>query len=215
MPGILFFIRFTLLNIWFSKILILNYREIWSAWLDFENNAGDLESISKVLKKREQFYDDSNQLEECQTLLLIDRFKFMNLYPCDQRELKLLGYNDLVHNYSSLATSLTALTNSITNNINLPSKDINEEKEAQSSYETVQSTNPFNSRFNIQRPRYPAPEISKMYPFKPNRGSLNGLQPLPCGNALFLFPTIFSDLLKRLPPPSSFNVILEFHFIQL
>ena len=83
------------------------------------------------MKKREKFYDDSNQLEECQTLLLIDRFKFMNLYPCDQRELKLLGYDDLANNYSSLASSLTALTNSIPNNTNLiTSKDSNEEKES-------------------------------------------------------------------------------------
>ena len=170
------------------------------------------------MKKREKFYDDSNQLEECQTLLLIDRFKFMNLYPCDQRELKLLGYDDLANNYSSLASSLTALTNSIPNNTNhITSKDSNEEKESQSQFETVQSTNPFNSRLNIQRPRFPAPDISKMYPFKPNRGSLNGLQPLPCGNTLYLFPTIFSDLLKRLPPPSSFNVTLNklFYYISI
>ncbi len=137
----------------------------------------------------------------------------MNLYPCDQRELKLLGYNDSIHNYSSLTTSLNALTNSIANNINLPSKDINEENESQTQFEIVQSTNPFNSRINIQRPRFPAPDISKMYPFKPNRGSLNGLQPLPCGNTLFLFPTIFSDLLKRLPPPNSFNVYLRIFYL--
>lgn len=194
--------------------------EIWSTWIDFENYAGNLDDISKVLKKREQVYEDVNQLEERQTLLLIDRYKFMNVYPCSQRELKLLGYSDINNKNYTLLTSGTSLmanlaltnasltTNGNSNAIQIKdgkpfSDDLNYQQQGQNEV-TQHSINPFNSRPIVVTQRYPVPDISKMYPFKPNRSTLNGLQPVP-GGGMFLFPSVFADLIKRLPPPSSFN----------
>ena len=68
---------------------------------------------------------------------------------------------------------------------------------------TCHSINPFN-KLTVQRPRYPCPDINKMYPFKPNRNTFSGLTPVP-GGGLFLFPTIFADMIKRLPPPTCFD----------
>ena len=82
----------------------------------------------------------------------------------------------------------------------------NDESSQSSSQQTTEiyhSINPFN-KLTVKRPRYPCPDVNKMYPFKPNRNTFSGLTPVP-GGGLFLFPTIFADMIKRLPPPTCFD----------
>lgn len=66
------------------------YREIWARFLAFESNIGDLASILKVERRR--FLAFKEEYEGKETALLVDRYKFMDLYPCSTSELKALGY---------------------------------------------------------------------------------------------------------------------------
>lgn len=148
----------------------------------------------------------------------------MNLYPCSSHELKCLGYKDSTNNAlvplvpanmgtgSSLATNLAIANASIANlgsskDNNFSISTVSEEitpASNQQALETAQSSNPF-SRSVVTRPRFPVPDITKMYPFKQNRNSFSGLQPVP-GGGMFLFPSIIADMIKRIPPPSLFDV---------
>ncbi|KAJ8795994.1 hypothetical protein J1605_002756 [Eschrichtius robustus] len=67
--------------------------EIWARFLAFESNIGDLASILKVEKRR--FTAFKEEYEGKETALLVDRYKFMDLYPCSASELKALGYKDV------------------------------------------------------------------------------------------------------------------------
>eukprot|EP00096_Caligus_rogercresseyi_P003916 TRINITY_DN1779_c0_g1_i1.p1 TRINITY_DN1779_c0_g1~~TRINITY_DN1779_c0_g1_i1.p1 ORF type:complete len:728 (+),score=123.76 TRINITY_DN1779_c0_g1_i1:561-2744(+) len=88
--------------------------DIWSKFLEFESKIGDLASIIKVERRRTQVLDfisqnknnsstnsghdsngqlsDSNSAGTNETIQLIDRYRFMDLYPCAQDELRSLGY---------------------------------------------------------------------------------------------------------------------------
>ena len=161
--------------------------------------------------------DDLNQPYERETKLLIDRYKFMNLYPCSKFELKSIGYKDLNNNFAynlvpgfkagESLTSTLALANVSVATLG-PTKEKNfstakEDVTATQTLETSVSANPFNRNI-ITRPRYPEPDTSKMYPFKQKRDNITALQPVP-GGGLFLYPSICADIIKRLPPPSCFN----------
>lgn len=179
--------------------------EIWSEWLMFESNASDLKQITSVIEKRNQTYEEINQLDERQTQLIVDRYKFMNLYPCSVSELKLLGYKDrnLVSSSSSaLTTSQIASTSS--NNLNSLISDESTKVQHEKAYD-LNSYNPFSRLASRKSSRYPVPDVNKMFPFKPNRNAFSGLQPVP-GGGMFLFPSCFAEMIKRLPPPSCFEV---------
>lgn len=64
--------------------------EVWARFLAFESNIGDLASILKVERRRFSAFKDEYEGKE--TALLVDRYKFMDLYPCSTSELKALGY---------------------------------------------------------------------------------------------------------------------------
>lgn len=66
------------------------FREVWARFLAFESNIGDLASILKVERRRFAAFKDEYEGKE--TALLVDRYKFMDLYPCSTSELKALGY---------------------------------------------------------------------------------------------------------------------------
>nr|AAS92630.1 cleavage stimulation factor, 3' pre-RNA, subunit 3, 77kDa [Danio rerio] len=75
--------------------------EIWARFLAFESNIGDLASILKVERRRFMAFKDEYEGKE--TALLVDRYKFMDLYPCSPSELKALGYKDVSRaKYASL-----------------------------------------------------------------------------------------------------------------
>lgn len=73
-----------------SSLWHLLLREIWARFLAFESNIGDLASILKVERRRFAAFKDEYEGKE--TALLVDRYKFMDLYPCSASELKALGY---------------------------------------------------------------------------------------------------------------------------
>ena len=51
---------------------------------------GNAASLHKVDRARRKALNEV--YEDRQALFLVDRFKFMNLWPCDSEQLKLMGY---------------------------------------------------------------------------------------------------------------------------
>ncbi|KAL5010433.1 hypothetical protein ScPMuIL_012738 [Solemya velum] len=70
--------------------------EIWSRFLAFESQVGDLASILKVEKRRGQAIEKVQEFEGKETALLIDRYKYMQLFPCTQME---LNHWDTIQDY--------------------------------------------------------------------------------------------------------------------
>lgn len=181
--------------------------DIWSEWLNFESNAGEISNIMGVVEKRNHQYEETNQLDERQTILIIDRYKFLNLYPCNLNELNLLGYKDSMNflsnssaqnTSSSASTSTLGIISASSNNLIINSDETIGEKYDPNAF------NPFNKLSSRKQNKYPSPNPAKMFPFKPNRNAFSGLQPI-AGGGLFLFPSCFSEMVKRLPPPTCFD----------
>uniref|UniRef100_A0A7N8YHY3 Cleavage stimulation factor subunit 3 n=1 Tax=Mastacembelus armatus TaxID=205130 RepID=A0A7N8YHY3_9TELE len=147
--------------------------EIWARFLAFESNIGDLASILKVERRRFTAFKDEYEGKE--TALLVDRYKFMDLYPCSTSELKALGYKDVSR------AKLAAL---------LP--------------ETVVAPSvPALKDEADRKPEYPKPDTNQMIPFQPRHLAPPGLHPVPGG--VFPVPPAAVILMKLLPPPTCFT----------
>uniref|UniRef100_A0A665VCK2 Cleavage stimulation factor subunit 3 n=1 Tax=Echeneis naucrates TaxID=173247 RepID=A0A665VCK2_ECHNA len=147
--------------------------EIWARFLAFESNIGDLASILKVERRRFTAFKDEYEGKE--TALLVDRYKFMDLYPCSTSELKALGYKDVSR------AKLAAL---------LP--------------ETVVAPSvPALKDEADRKPEYPKPDTNQMIPFQPRHLAPPGLHPVPGG--VFPVPPAAVVLMKLLPPPTCFT----------
>ncbi|CAF1348875.1 unnamed protein product [Didymodactylos carnosus] len=164
--------------------------DIWYEFLKFESNIGDLPSIKKVEKRRNQLYQELNEFDGKEILLLIDRYKFLNLLPCDYDELKLLGYNSdyLYHHHHHHHTS-TKLTNG--NSVHYH-PDLFQIKTAD-----------YYHKIHRDKPNYPQPDIKHMMPYRPTRNVLPGSHPTPGG--VFPLPDTALYLVKVLPPPRNFE----------
>ncbi|XP_055388075.1 protein suppressor of forked isoform X2 [Condylostylus longicornis] len=68
--------------------------DVWNRFLEFESNIGDLSSIVKVERRRCAVLENLKEYEGKETAQLVDRYKFLDLYPCTTMELKSIGYSD-------------------------------------------------------------------------------------------------------------------------
>uniref|UniRef100_A0A182W069 Suppressor of forked domain-containing protein n=1 Tax=Anopheles minimus TaxID=112268 RepID=A0A182W069_9DIPT len=68
--------------------------EVWNRFLEFESNIGDLSSIVKVERRRSAVLEKLKEFEGKETAQLVDRYKFLDLYPCSSSELKSIGYSE-------------------------------------------------------------------------------------------------------------------------
>uniref|UniRef100_A0AAY5EZS8 Cleavage stimulation factor subunit 3 n=1 Tax=Electrophorus electricus TaxID=8005 RepID=A0AAY5EZS8_ELEEL len=147
--------------------------EIWARFLAFESNIGDLASILKVERRRFMAFKDEYEGKE--TALLVDRYKFMDLYPCSTSELKALGY-----------------------------KDVSRAKYAALIPEAVVAPSTPALKDEVDRkPEYPKPDTNQMIPFQPRHLAPPGLHPVPGG--VFPVPPAAVVLMKLLPPPTCFT----------
>lgn len=147
--------------------------EIWARFLAFESNIGDLASILKVERRRFMAFKDEYEGKE--TALLVDRYKFMDLYPCSPSELKALGYKDVSRaKYASLIPEAV-----------------------------VAPSTPALKDEADRKPEYPKPDTCQMIPFQPRHLAPPGLHPVPGG--VFPVPPAAVVLMKLLPPPSCFT----------
>ena len=60
--------------------------------MEFESQIGDLPSINKVEKRRLAVHHTLKDLEGKESSLLVERYKYYDLYPCSAQELRCLGY---------------------------------------------------------------------------------------------------------------------------
>lgn len=68
-----------------------SFSDIWNRFLEFESNIGDLQSIVKVEKRRSEVLSKIKEFEGKETAQLVDRYRFLDLYPCSPAELKSIG----------------------------------------------------------------------------------------------------------------------------
>ena len=68
---------------------------LWNRFIKFETNVGDIASIVKVEKRRGHVLQNLQEFEGNVTAQLVDRYKFMDQYPCTSSELKAIGYRDI------------------------------------------------------------------------------------------------------------------------
>ncbi|KAL0281231.1 UNVERIFIED_CONTAM: hypothetical protein PYX00_002281 [Menopon gallinae] len=80
--------------------------DIWNRFLEFESNIGDLTSIVKVEKRRCAVLQGIKEFEGKETAQLVDRYKFLDLYPCSAAELKSIGYNEVAKTTRAFHPSL-------------------------------------------------------------------------------------------------------------
>ncbi|TNM91208.1 hypothetical protein fugu_003497 [Takifugu bimaculatus] len=147
--------------------------EVWARFLAFESNIGDLASILKVERRRFSAFKDEYEGKE--TALLVDRYKFMDLYPCSSSELKALGYKDVSR--AKLAAMLPEAV--------------------------VAPSAPTLKDEADRKPEYPKPDTNQMIPFQPRHLAPPGLHPVPGG--VFPVPPPAVVLMKLLPPPTCFT----------
>ena len=68
--------------------------EIWTRFLSFESAVGDLSSTVKIEKRRAKVIESKTEFSD--TTLLVDRYRYLDLYPVSSTELKVKELIELV-----------------------------------------------------------------------------------------------------------------------
>ncbi|ALC49674.1 su-f- [Drosophila busckii] len=152
--------------------------EVWNRFLEFESNIGDLSSILKVERRRSSVFENLKEYEGKETAQLVDRYKFLDLYPCTSTELKSIGYAENVGIILNKTTAINAT------GVNCQS---NGDAEADG-----EATQPL-----------PRPDFTQMIPYKPRSCAHPGAHPLAGG--VFPQPPALAAVCSALPPPNSFR----------
>lgn len=153
--------------------------EIWEKFVEFESTVGDLATLIKV-ERRRSLTIKTEETRSRDTVMLVDRYKFLDLLPCTDVELKLIGH----------PASKLPCTNGGSNfaiNAFIRSSD-----------------SPGNSfAMQLRDSNIIKPDVTQMAGFKPSATSGVGMNYIPGGT--FPLPSAVSNLLSRLPPPESFH----------
>jgi cleavage stimulation factor subunit 3 len=169
--------------------------EVWTELIKLENEFGTIEDIVKAEEKINQISSTLSKQETNDNRLIIEKFKFLDLLPCNPNNLRI--FTGLKQQLTA-SPSIASLSNMFT--ALLPS-----------------SSAKFDARLNREA-KYPDIKVELMQPFKPVKQNILAavaVQPIPGG--VFQYPTLLVELIKRLPPPFSFDgpfVKVE-EFIQL
>lgn len=159
---------------------------IWDKFLEFESALGDLSSIAKVEKRRAQVIEklfNKNQLYD--TALFLERYKFQDLLPATNAELKSIGY----FNLKAKASSCLTANNLFNLNIIQNNRDqISNKKDQQNEEED-------DDIFK--------PDTSQLIPFKPIKNPAPNSHIVPGG--IFPPPPTVGQLLSILPHPTCFH----------
>lgn len=101
------------------------------------------------------FKIQNNPLNEVtQSSLMIDRYKYLDLLPCNTNELKAMGYKNVRGQLTSSvqAATMANLSAIFSNNVSISQAEL-----------AAVAAN------ELKRANYPVPDISQMMPFKPVR----------------------------------------------
>ncbi|XP_039154187.1 protein suppressor of forked-like [Drosophila simulans] len=126
--------------------------EVWNRFLEFESNIGDLSSIVKVERRRSAVFENLKEYEGKETAQLVDRYKFLDLYPCTSTELKSIGYAE---------------------NVGIILNKVGGGGQSQNTGEVETDSE--------ATPPLPRPDFSQMIPFKPRPCAHPGAHPLAGG----------------------------------
>ncbi|XP_032581084.1 protein suppressor of forked [Drosophila sechellia] len=126
--------------------------EVWNRFLEFESNIGDLSSIVKVERRRSPVFENLKEYEGKETAQLVDRYKFLDLYPCTSTELKSIGYAE---------------------NVGIILNKVGGGAQSQNTGEVETDSE--------ATPPLPRPDFSQMIPFKPRPCAHPGAHPLAGG----------------------------------
>ncbi|VDL85986.1 unnamed protein product [Nippostrongylus brasiliensis] len=143
--------------------------DIWDRYLEFESLVGDLASTLKVDERRKAAVTGGK--DEGTTLMLIDRYRFLNLVPCTLDQLKLMGYN------KSNTGMLGGMTGVSTGSLMAPQRSLAAPQGASVVMGGVPSV-------QLEIGGYPRPDIEQMIPFKPKANSAASYHPVPGGPVL-------------------------------
>ncbi|VDO76042.1 unnamed protein product [Haemonchus placei] len=162
--------------------------DIWDRYLEFESLVGDLASTLKVDERRKEAVTGGK--DEGTTLMLIDRYRFLNLVPCTLDQLKLMGYN------KSNTGILGGMTGVSTGSLMTPQRNLAAPQGASVVMGGIPSV-------QLEIGGYPRPDIDQMIPFKPKANSAASFHPVPGG--VFPPPPAIAELISLLPPPWTFQ----------
>ncbi|CAP22079.2 Protein CBR-SUF-1 [Caenorhabditis briggsae] len=170
-----------------SKLPADKQIRIWDRFLDFESCVGDLASILKVEKRRKIAYEEAQKdLGMNHSMLVIDRYKFMDLMPCSGDQLRLIGYDALKGND-------TPSTSTSSNPKPVPTRG------PQAASAIMGGA---GGHADVARYGFPRPDISQMIPFKPRVNCTASFHPVPGG--VYPPPPAAAHLMSLLPPPTCF-----------
>ncbi|KAI6196948.1 Suf domain-containing protein [Aphelenchoides besseyi] len=154
--------------------------DIWDQYLEFESQVGDLASVLKVDDRRREALKE--QFEDRQALLLVDRYRFLNLAPCTSDQLKYMGYSKQIRHGFSAVNGVQSTSSMLTSG-NSASTKVNGQV--------------------IEIGGFPMPDTDQMLPFKPTTMQIVTSHPVPGGR--FPAPPAVALLIQQLPPPWTFN----------
>ncbi|XP_064401775.1 cleavage stimulation factor subunit 3-like [Halichondria panicea] len=158
--------------------------EIWEKFVEFESTVGDLASVINVEKRRTAALKNDD-VRSKDTVMLVDRYKFLGLMPCSEVELKLIGHPSCLVSQSSGGGNQTT-------------------KRLEGGVGGGASGSGGGSLvMELREAAISKPDLQQMLPFKPSSVSGVGMNAVPGG--CFPLPSELSNLLSRLPPPDCFH----------
>ncbi|CAG9770173.1 unnamed protein product [Ceutorhynchus assimilis] len=163
--------------------------DIWNKFLEFESNIGDLPSIVKVEKRRAEVLSKIKEFEGKETAQLVDRYRFLDLYPCTAQELKSIGYTEVI-NFTSGVAGRNHYFQSI----------INQEVERPLPKPDYAQMVPYKPKNKVLPGEHPVPGGS--FPMPPAAAHLcTSLPPPNCFRGPFVHIDILMDIFNRLHLP--------------
>lgn len=164
--------------------------ELWDKYMEFEGHIGDLMTINKVDRRRRKELE--KEFVDCQTLLLIDRYKFMDLFPASVDEIRLLGFPRHALKQLAFGHGLSIFS-SMGGTSGAGSS-------AGTSFRSAELKSVIASNTESE---YPLPDTTQMIPFKPRIITTSSYHPVPGG--VFPPPPAVAHLMSILPPPVCFS----------
>ncbi|KAJ8688604.1 hypothetical protein QAD02_024399 [Eretmocerus hayati] len=163
--------------------------DIWNRFLEFESNIGDLASIVKVEKRRSAVLEKLKEFEGKETAQLVDRYKFLDLYPCTSMELKSIGYVEVTNTHRASNHTLAR------------SQDTEEVISSLPKPDTSQMI-PFKPKVNTLPGEHPVP--GGTFPLPPTAAQLCTLLPPPaCYRGPFVAVDLLMDVFSRIQLPDN------------
>ncbi|KAJ8954152.1 hypothetical protein NQ318_005746 [Aromia moschata] len=165
--------------------------DIWNRFLEFECNIGDLQSIVKVEKRRSEVLSKIKEFEGKETAQLVDRYRFLDLFPCTPQELKSIGYTEVI-NITGAAGKNHILQSIIESDSDLPLP-----------VPDYSQMIPYKPKANALPGEHPVP--GGTFPQPPAAAHLCTLLPPPhCFRGPFVHIDILMDIFSRIHLPDTF-----------